>query len=869
MSQPPKIENIGQVTSTISVEISARFLEHFSEQLYSSPQKAFEELISNGWDAGANRVDVRVSPDLKTNAAATMAVLDNGASMDEEGLKQLWHIAFSPKRGKGTEHGRPLIGKFGIGKLATYVLANKLTYICKAEDGKIRRVTMDYGDIDAQMNKKETSDKLIGDIELEVFEVSQTEVEQALATVYGGKELLAVINGIAQLPQGLYEDEYGGVKSTLIKPASKTWTLVVLSDLKKPGRELKLGVLRRMLASALPFGSEMAITINDTFLSSSKLDTQRLKEWVIGPELDISSVELEVSEEDSSNLGKTVTTKQEIRLTSATSPIAHIDIPGIGRVTGRVVLFSEPISGGKSEDLGASNGFHVNVLGRLVNQASPAFGANNLNHSAWSRFRMTVRADGLDKFLTTDRERFKTFLRCARSAPSCTQRLTRRATAYDSDDNSTMTDGGDVLVDSLGVLSLNPLRSVVDSALATQPPIPGLIDDSGIVDKQEKRKAWRESTASNIRNALDQVKFEKTHDDSFVKFRVSDNSIVLNIEHPFVVEHSHSKAEKDLVRTVGMVNLLSDVYALDIGVDPQALESIRDYRDRLMRLRAIQRRKSGMHIAKLLLQTEHDSANSKRLEAVVSDALRYLGFHVKDLAKPGEPEGIASAYPTPTFQQPTEKNPHPPLYSFAFDAKSSKHDKASTGNIKLDGVVQHRKDNDATYSLIVAPGYNEGSLAVRCEQQKVTPMIAKDLGRLLEYTAQYGAISLKELQEIFRFHEPAKVTEWVAKLEAKLKSSRPLTIDIFLKALENLKGKIPDALAASTISLECREKLKAVSVKDSDVIALAEGLQIIVPDLVGVEGDKIIVNASAERVAAAVAAQLEKLHDPTPVDVTP
>jgi hypothetical protein len=51
-----KIESIGHARSTISVEISARFLEHFSEQLSSSPQKAFEELISSGWDAGADRV---------------------------------------------------------------------------------------------------------------------------------------------------------------------------------------------------------------------------------------------------------------------------------------------------------------------------------------------------------------------------------------------------------------------------------------------------------------------------------------------------------------------------------------------------------------------------------------------------------------------------------------------------------------------------------------------------------------------------------------------------------------------------------------------------------------------------------------------
>src|SRR5580658_10221226 len=96
----PNIENIGERRSTISVEISTRFLEHFSEQLYSSPQKAFEELISNGWDAGANRVDVRISTDLKTNPTATMAILDNGTSMDEQGLRELWHIAFSPKRGK-------------------------------------------------------------------------------------------------------------------------------------------------------------------------------------------------------------------------------------------------------------------------------------------------------------------------------------------------------------------------------------------------------------------------------------------------------------------------------------------------------------------------------------------------------------------------------------------------------------------------------------------------------------------------------------------------------------------------------------------------------------------------------------------------
>src|SRR5882724_7501077 len=97
-------DTIGTPSGSIQVELSTRFLEHFSEQLYSSPQKAFEELISNGWDAGADCVDIRISENLK-DPNASLCVLDNGASMDEAGLKELWHIAFSPKTAKPVQHG--------------------------------------------------------------------------------------------------------------------------------------------------------------------------------------------------------------------------------------------------------------------------------------------------------------------------------------------------------------------------------------------------------------------------------------------------------------------------------------------------------------------------------------------------------------------------------------------------------------------------------------------------------------------------------------------------------------------------------------------------------------------------------------------
>ncbi|WAC21108.1 ATP-binding protein [Luteolibacter sp. SL250] len=863
-------ENIGHPTGEISVELSTRFLEHFSEQMYSSPQKAFEELISNSWDAGADYVDVRIPDDL-SNPSATMSVLDNGHSMNEEGLRQLWHIAFSPKKGNPVSHGRKVIGKFGIGKLATYVLASKMTYICRAADGVIRRVTMDYGSIDAQKD----SEKLIRDLKIDLFEVNESEVSEALGPVEGGAEILEIIAKNFPTSQAhTYEDEFGAPKSTLTKAASNTWTLVILSELKPAGRALKKGILGRMLQAALPFGSEMGINMNGSPLTSSKAALPKMKEWQIGPGLGIDHVEIydesESPAEQSEASNPTIpTTPKRYTVTYGSNPVPHANVEGIGMVTGCSILFEDRVATGKSEERGASNGFSVNILGRVVNQGDPSFGEKNLSHAAWARFRMNVRADGLNDLITTDREKFKNDERLLVFRAFLRRVFNKARSFYDSDANAGMPDGGDLLVKSLGVLSLNPLRNVVSEALRShQPMLPGLFDERGIGDREAARRSWQENTGENIKSALDVVKYEKIDDDSFVQFRISDNTIVVNSDHPFVVEHSRSKAEKELMRTMAMVSLLSDVFALDIGIEPAAIQSIREYRDRLMRFRAMQSRSSGTHIAKLLLQTQHDSDNSKYLEAVLSDALRYLGFHVVDMAKPGEPEGLAKAFASPSTILPTAAEPNPPLYSFSFDAKSTKHDRAATNNLNLAGISDHMKQHKANYALVVAPGFSEGSLVARCTQQQITPMIASDLGKLLEYTVRHGAIPLTKLREMFQFYDPNDLSRWVEELEPWLVQQRPLTLDTFLKALELLKGKIPDALPAEMIAYVCRENLGAVSVVGPHVVALAKGLAILVPDLVGVDIDKIVVNANAGKVAAAVMAQLEKLHDTNPIEDT-
>ncbi len=527
-----------------------------------------------------------------------------------------------------------------------------------------------------------------------------------------------------------------------------------------------------------------------------------------------------------------------------------------------VRLYSERISGGKSEERGVSNGFFVNVFGRIINLNDPSFGEKDLSHAAWSRFRMTVRADGLDKYLTTNREQFREHQALRIFRAFLRRAFNQARGAYDSDQQVEMPDGGDVLVKSMGVLSLAPLRSVVSETLRTQAPLPGLFDESGITDRESKREHWRENTGENIRNALNTVKFERMDDGEFVKFRLSDSTIVINKNHPFVAEHTRTKAEKELMRTIAIVYLLSDIYGLETGIEPEKLDGVREFRNRLMQFRALARRQSGTHIAEILLAVQHKSDDSRQLESVVGDALGYLGFHVRKLGGAGEPEGIAKAYAISRAWEPTAEEPEQAVYSVTYDAKSSKYERAKTGNLSLDGVEEHRKKYAADYALVVAPGFQKGAADSRTEGSKITLMTARELGRLLELTVEFGAISIESLEEVFHLGQSNEISLWIDRLREHLASTRQFTMDKFLEALGLLKGKVPDLLHPQLIQITCRNELNLPTVKESEIEAMVRGLAIAVPDLIGFDDStrKIVVNASAERVADAVRVQLERLH---------
>ena len=156
MTTEPIFAAIGDATDNIEVRLSYRIVELFSEGLYTSPNKAVEELVANSFDAGAQRVHVLLSSNLH-DQNATIAVFDDGEGMDQEGLKRHWLIGISNKRRLSKlPKGRQQIGKFGIGKLATYVLANRLTHISKC-GARYYSTSMDYRTIDRRQSVERSS----------------------------------------------------------------------------------------------------------------------------------------------------------------------------------------------------------------------------------------------------------------------------------------------------------------------------------------------------------------------------------------------------------------------------------------------------------------------------------------------------------------------------------------------------------------------------------------------------------------------------------------------------------------------------------------------------------------------------------------
>src|SRR5947208_5982907 len=355
MSGTSDFTNIGNRVDYIDVRLSYKIVELFSEGLYASPNKAIEELVANSFDAGAQTVAVFLPADFHAQGAA-IAVVDDGEGMNADGLKQLWLIGISNKRTLTTlPKGRAQIGKFGIGKLASYVLAARLTHLCK-KDGKFYSTSMDFDRIDKRVDEgvEPKTPMRIG-----LRELTEDQAKAALA---------------AWTDTATFQE--AGLK-LFGKGSTSSWTFAILSDLKDKVHEIRRGTLEWVLRTALPLRDDFAIYLDGIKLEASKAGKGRIKRWILGK--DIQTLPKPASDE--------IEAREDSNEAADSEKRYGLDHPILGRITGYAEAYKDLLTG-KSDELGRSHGFFVYVFGRLINVVDGHFGISpdELRHGTFGLF---------------------------------------------------------------------------------------------------------------------------------------------------------------------------------------------------------------------------------------------------------------------------------------------------------------------------------------------------------------------------------------------------------------------------------------------------------------------------------------------------
>lgn len=744
------VEKAKAADQAIPVHISYEIIRLFSEGLYQSPQKAIEELVSNSYDAGANAVHVLLpASDEDDDDLPPLWVIDDGTGMDAAGFGQLWRVADSEKAEQdGADAGRAPIGQFGIGKLAAYVLAWRLTHISKV-DGRIRSTTMNFRDL-ADLHQYEATDPF----KLKLYELTEDEAKAALADVE------------KRDPRG-WDMMFGD-------DAATTWTAAALSDFRELYEKLQVGRLRWVLSTGLPLHSKFRISLDGSRLQSSKVTLEKLKTVTVGKNDEVA---------------------EGLKLESGG---AGVVIPGIdGRVTGTAVIYKKKLTEGKSDQYSRSHGFFVQVRGRIINLEDELFGLDALNHAAWSRFSMEITADGLRSHLLSSREgvRESDATDLLRKYLHGVFNTCRRA--YD-----------DWAEKELEGIDLESLLSDAPSLFVTEPMVAGVeavvqTDHESFYvsrperDGDESDEKWLVDFANSVAKApISKVMYESTGPyDRMLRFLPDTRTLVMNTDHPFIDKLLSNGKNRGAATLFGSGELFLDLLLQNSGVALSRRVELLTDRDRVLRVLAGDEPPTATEVLRLL-----DVANRSEtaLERAVGAAFRALGFEYERRGgNQGGTDGVLYA----RLGRGTNGLAD---YKVVYDAKQTGSPSVPASKLSPASLEDFRTAEHADYAFFFADSYQgqdkpDSKINRLVDQvtvdrteagerpQPITLLRIDDLRRVVRLHFRFG-VPLTRLRSLFSdSHRVSEVTAWIDQLEHELADLEQVPMRRLLRGLETAK----------------------------------------------------------------------------------
>lgn len=753
-----RLESAGAERERLEVRLSRELVSLLSEQLYTSPLKAIEELVVNAFDAGATTCRVRLPETLEADASEPIVVFDDGIGMDVDGLRDLWHIGRSSKRDEDVakRRGRKQIGKFGIGKLATYAIARNITYIARTEGGDVLSATLDYNAFDE--NPTGAGDT----VELEVVALTRANFEADTTLV----ETLAV----------------AGLDETALWAEGGHWTIVLLERFKPKVAELARGRLQWVLATAMPLRADFSVWLDGQEVESSK---ERYEEAV---RFTVSELPEHRIKELSEATGETWSADS----TTLSSPTFSQG------VTGDVVITVRTLTEGKSSDLRRSHGFFVRVRDRLVNLEDPLFGLKPLSHQTFNRFRADLQADDLDRALTAPRESVESTSPMREAFEELLGHLFYEARGrYERLDRERRQKNEKGKEHERNYVTPElverPVADALSEVLSNVEEVAEGVDLEG-ADADEQWFYIRLTRGTRVRELLadlygDERAQTYTYERSplgrtarMVSFDPARATFVLNVDHPVVQAHDDEADARPLLEDLVTAEVLLEVYLREQRLPAWQVGEILERRDRLLRSLTKDRVYSLATIAAELRQA---GDNEQDLEAFLVTACRALGFVSKHIAGGDEPDGIARL----TDNRAGE-------HKMILEAKSSAK-APGLGAIDFATLARHRDQYGAEACMLLAPCYpgatrgSEAAAARMAATHRISCWTVDQLADVLEQ-AERRHISARSVYWICSAaFMPDDVAAAVSELLNDPEGDQRALYNKIVEALRTLEDRLP------------------------------------------------------------------------------
>lgn len=631
----------------VVLQVDYQIIEHFSEHLYDSPNKAVEELVANSFDAFATEVRVFTPGPYTANR---VIVWDNGESMNVEGLQQLWWIAKSPKlNGDRLEvregRTRKIIGKFGIGKLASYSVGAVISHICR-HLGEYYLVSVDYGQIEGTEGTSPVSSQ--NPIRAPVVQLQQ---EQAV-----------------ELVKGLFDTPPPSIDSML---NGSSWTFAVIEELKV--NDLSSGRLMWVLGNGMPLRPDFAIKVNEDKVES-KLHKQATTHWTFGSKEVVDAVG---NRWDDAVTREGILPIVEFGSRVGLDPNASAEeIPfarfaHLGLVWGHVRLFDETLLRYRAADHGRSHGFFLVVRGRLLNPDDEQLFLPDPSFQTFYRSQFILHADDLDDSLLADRQRLRKDELVVQELELLQRALAgiaRTTVEARDDERETSQSTRSILPVSSRTYFRDPLN-----ALLLKAPVEDVSDFNPVTVGVERRHLGETGRISEV--AMKEGEFH------------------VNTGHPYynvlAKRAGQSRAAREFLRTFDLFAIserLLEGHLLDIGFPEDDVTEIVEWREGLFRQLANSYDKVPEIVAEMH-RTSH--VGGREFEKALQGVLRAMGFSAHHDGDTGKKDILVFA------------TVGPESYDFIVEAKGSKGD-ISNEAAKVGAAANHRDRVGADHAVVVA-----------------------------------------------------------------------------------------------------------------------------------------------------------------------